>query len=459
MKVDFSYAESKAPDNYKDLQKIPFLEVSPTNKKDRFVPVMAIYGPNASGKTNIIKAFLEYLKIIETTEIEQSYLPNKLSDKHNTTIFEIEFFFEGTKFRHSIEYDGKEIKKESLLKDDKIIYSIDNTSKIYEFSAITNDQYNDEKIKSILSVECSKKTDNDNDRSYLNALLNITLSPFKQPKQDVNSDILGLQKRVFMSVIAKQYPGLSEDITLCFIMLLLSVRAFESNSITKEMIQDIQNDWNIRDATKALKKLKMIQDIQNDWNIDDGNKEYIYKYSLIDRASRIIRKFDIDILKIEVSLKPLERAFPHDLMRSYHKNIQGQEVIFDMETEESGGTNILFGLVILLICTLDAGGTVVIDEMDKSIHPFVLAKIIELFKDRDYNTGNAQLIFTTHCTDILEEDILGLSEVAIVNKNIKEGSTIKRISDFKDSPELKDTSDFRKLYLQGAFSGIPFPYI
>ncbi|MCA6070703.1 MAG: hypothetical protein LE180_06335, partial [Endomicrobium sp.] len=75
---------------------------------------------------------------------------------------------------------------------------------------------------------------------------------------------------------------------------------------------------------------------------------------------------------------------------------------------------------------------------------------------------NAQLVFTTHCTDILEADILRFLEVATVNKNLNEGSTIRRISDFKDSLEFKNirnTTDFRKLYLQGVFKGIPFPYI
>jgi AAA15 family ATPase/GTPase len=435
MKVDLSYAESKAPDNYQELQKIPFLEISQANKKDRFVPVMAIYGPNASGKTNIVKALLEYLKIIRTTEIEQSYSPNKLNDKYNTTIFEVEFFVGAAKFKHSIEYDSREIKKESLLKDDKIIYSIDNTSKIYEFSAITNNQYNNERIKSIFEVECSKKIDNDDDRSSLN----IALSPFEQRKQDVDSDVLGLQKRVFMSVIAKQYLGLSKDVTLCFINLLISVRAFESNNITKRMVQEI---WNARDVFGRF----------------SGDEIHEYKNSRIKVASEVIRKFDIDILKIVPNFQK-SPELPGILIESYHKNIRGQDVIFDMETEESGGTNILFGLVILLMSELNGGGIVVIDEMDKSIHPLVLAEIIELFKDKDYNTSKAQLIFTTHCTDILEDDILGLSEVAIVNKNLSKGSKIKRISDFKDSPELKDTSDLRKLYLQGAFSGIPFPYI
>jgi hypothetical protein len=59
-------------------------------------------------------------------------------------------------------------------------------------------------------------------------------------------------------------------------------------------------------------------------------------------------------------------------------------------------------------------------------------------------------------------DILRIFEVATVNKTLNSGTSISRISDFKYSGEFKNirnTTNFRKLYLQGVFSGIPFPYI
>ncbi|MCA6072160.1 MAG: ATP-binding protein [Endomicrobium sp.] len=149
-------------------------------------------------------------------------------------------------------------------------------------------------------------------------------------------------------------------------------------------------------------------------------------------------------------------------MDSYHKDTNNNEVDFDFFNDESNGTKVLFGLMYKILEVLADGKVLIIDEIDRSIHPLVFAKIIEIFKDKDYNTKNTQLVFTTHCTDILEADILRLSEVATVNKNLNERSTIRRISDFKDSHEFKNirnTTDFRKLYLQGFFKGIPFPYI
>ncbi|MCA6069946.1 MAG: ATP-binding protein, partial [Endomicrobium sp.] len=116
MKIDFSYAEGKAPNNYCTLPKIPFLEI---NKENRFIPSMAIYGPNASGKTNIIRAFGTYKSLIREVTIDVLYFPNKLNKKYNTTIFEIEFFIGKNKYIHFVEYDNNEIKKESLCKGNK----------------------------------------------------------------------------------------------------------------------------------------------------------------------------------------------------------------------------------------------------------------------------------------------------------------------------------------------------
>ena len=81
-----------------------------------------------------------------------------------------------------------------------------------------------------------------------------------------------------------------------------------------------------------------------------------------------------------------------------------------------------------------------------------------MFKDKDYNKKNAQLIFTTHATDILSEEIFRISEVSFINKNLKQGTTTKRISDFKEK-DIRNVTDFRRLYWNGMLGGIPYPYI
>jgi hypothetical protein len=85
-----------------------------------------------------------------------------------------------------------------------------------------------------------------------------------------------------------------------------------------------------------------------------------------------------------------------------------------------------------------------------------LAEIVRMFKDKRYNTSNAQLIFTAHNTDIMEQDMMRISEIGFVNRTMKNGTTFSRVSDFKG---IRNVTNFRKQYLEGIFSGIPYPYI
>ena len=113
-------------------------------------------------------------------------------------------------------------------------------------------------------------------------------------------------------------------------------------------------------------------------------------------------------------------------------------------------------LIGMLLFALDNGNVIILDELALSLHPLLTYELVKLFKDKRYNTKNAQLIFTTHNTDILDNDLLRISEIGIINKTLTSGSTIQRVSDFEG---VRNVTNFRKQYLHGTYTGIPFPYI
>ncbi|MEG3023148.1 MAG: ATP-binding protein, partial [Akkermansia sp.] len=144
-----------------------------------------------------------------------------------------------------------------------------------------------------------------------------------------------------------------------------------------------------------------------------------------------------------------------EVINTYHTDIEGEEVKFNLR-EESEGTQILFGVLALILMVLEEGNTLIIDELDSSLHPLIVRELVRLFKDKTYNEKNAQLIFTTHTTDLLDDDLMRVSEVAIVNKTLKKGTTARRLSQFEG---IRNVTNFRKRYMEGAFKGIPYPYI
>jgi AAA15 family ATPase/GTPase len=124
--------------------------------------------------------------------------------------------------------------------------------------------------------------------------------------------------------------------------------------------------------------------------------------------------------------------------------------------DESAGTKILVGLIGVCLKALENGAVLAIDELEKSLHPKLLKEIIGMFKSKYYNKNNAQLIFTTHNTDILDDDTLRVEEINIVDKTLKSGTKIRRLSDeIKGNKKIRNVINFRKLYLSGAVGGNP----
>ena len=418
--VDFSYAEGKAPNNYEQLNTIPFLEV---DKKNRFVPCMAFYGANASGKSNIIEA-LYVLKLIIKKGINRKYRPNKLNNKYNCSLFEIEFFKDKTKYLYSIEYNKETILKEFLFKNNKTLYSIDKNSK-NDFTNIQTEIFNEKYLNNFIDVKCS----------------------------EFNKEEKRMQTKTFLSATKAELSGLTIEINNVFEYISSLIKVNLKNDLPYQIAIDDLSDGNDNDALQIS----------------------------FDKISKILTKFDIDIERMSINRETCQsnelknvvqknmgipvgiredkekKILEIDFINSYHKDINNKEVMFNFR-EESNGTQILLSLIGFVLHALEKGSVLVIDEIDRAIHPMILIQIIKMFKDKDNNKKNAQLIFTCHATDILSEEVFRISEVSFISKNLKDGSTTKRISDFKDK-DIRNVTDFRKLYWNGVFGGIPYPYI
>ena len=123
------------------------------------------------------------------------------------------------------------------------------------------------------------------------------------------------------------------------------------------------------------------------------------------------------------------------------------------EEWESQGTHKLFGIASMVIYTLKHGLSLLIDELDARLHPNLTLKIVQLFNNPETNSKNAQLIFVTHDTGLLRRAKLRRDQICIVNKDRYGISEATTLIEFKGV--RKDTS-YEKEYLNGAYAGIPF---
>ncbi len=134
----------------------------------------------------------------------------------------------------------------------------------------------------------------------------------------------------------------------------------------------------------------------------------------------------------------------------------GKENVYTLNmAEESRGTRAYFDLIGLVYNTLDSGGILVADDMDAHFHPLLTRKIVALFNSDQHNPRNAQLIFTTKNTNLLDLSLLRRDQVWFSEKWDPE--SITDVYPLIEYSVRKDMS-LEKCYLQGRFGGVPqFP--
>ena len=119
---------------------------------------------------------------------------------------------------------------------------------------------------------------------------------------------------------------------------------------------------------------------------------------------------------------------------------------------ESKGTQNLFFLSPWIKNALDKGYVFCVDELDSSIHPALLLYIVDLFNSNVTNPNGAQLIMTTHTTDLLSTSMLRRDQIFFVEKDNGTGlSDLYSLSDFP----ARTREDIRKSYIAGRFGAVP----
>lgn len=130
----------------------------------------------------------------------------------------------------------------------------------------------------------------------------------------------------------------------------------------------------------------------------------------------------------------------------------GGSMISFEPNQESDGTIAYLTLLGPIISALQTGGAVCVDELDASLHPLLAIHLIQLFGDRSLNPKGAQLIFNTHDTNLLSGGILRRDQIWFAEKKQDGSSQIYPLTDFKPRKE----ENLENGYLQGRYGAIPF---
>ena len=383
----------------------------------QILPVALLFGANASGKSNILRAFGMMRQMVlnsvrlnpgDTLDEYEPFLLDEES-RNNDTEFEAEFIADTGQnvelhYRYGFSFSGKIISEEWLYRQVK------NTDEVELFTRIGG------KVQ-----------------------VNETEFPEGKGKEDtLNSN------RLFLSLIAQLNGTQSKEIILWF-----NRGAFITATQTEQYIT----------LTSALLKDK-----------EDPIEDEIGHY--VDMALTFLSNIDVGIT--ELSIEEVAVALPKDVPEELRKilskdghtalkvesthnryNKQGEIIgkeIFRTEHNESEGTLKITELLGVIFLTLWAGTLLVIDELDAKLHPLLTRAIIQLFTNPKINPHGAQLVFTTHDTNQLHLDYVRRDEIWFTEKSPVEATQLYSHIEFKG---FDPSMDITEQYVNGRYGAIP----
>ncbi len=144
---------------------------------------------------------------------------------------------------------------------------------------------------------------------------------------------------------------------------------------------------------------------------------------------------------------------PYDVFITHLVENNGYDKVTLGLGEESEGTKKMFALAAPWREALKEGRLLIIDEFESHLHPMLSRALIQWFHDPKINAKGAQLVFTTHCSELLDLNLMRRDQIWITEKNSEGATEIYSLYDFK-SPPRKD-ENIRKGYLMGRYGGIP----
>lgn len=371
------------------------------------LPVVSIYGANASGKTNFISAIrylIRTITIAGNNKYEKIDAPGfRFRDEETPKSFDIDFLCQGVHYHYGFSVSSGKVVSEYM----------------YSFS------YGKRLAKSVLF----ERTE-----TY-----NYKFGKSLKGKNRTISSITS-ETGLFLSVAAMSGH---EQLRVIY-NYFEDVYSFRFNSGLNE--NEIGKKLSGSNFLPKISKFLSGVDVGAS-EIEVEKVEVDEKTKELDRAisSLIVSKMEID----ESSFSYSPRDFTHEIFLT-RVNSSGKKYRFKFDSE-SLGTRALVSLLSSVFDVLAEGGVFVVDEIESSLHTLLTQKIVELFFDKETNPNGAQLIFTTHETDFLTVKKLPIESIWIAEKNSDNSSTIYALSDYK----IQKNSNIQKGYLDGRFGGIP----
>lgn len=415
---------------------------APNNKSLKLLRSAVIYGANASGKSNVIKAMrAAQVKITGDSDgarfgkIEPFLLGEEMSDE---TTFQFEFMHSGNHFAYGFSIENGKINSEyyyylSKNTDFCFFERTRNSDGVFEIRTDIepDEHYQEDDIEDLIRLikycpddtlflnECDEKQYYEKIDSigsvflpalfffFIQLIIIFPTTTYGEHGKDLTQED---RDSKYLELVSKFDTGISE----------IKTKNIELSKLPERLLEHAKDALDNRDRTSII--------------ITYNDQDFRFEYSSDDSKELIASK-----------------------LISVHKLKSGKEIFFEI-SQESDGTKRLMDLLPALAChDMDekvesrANYTFVIDEFDRSLHPNVSREFLDLFLNKNTDASENQLIVTTHESSLLDSELLRRDEVWFVQKEYDQSTILYSLNDY--SPRFD--KDIRSAYLSGTFGAIP----
>ena len=375
----------------------------------KILPVIGLYGKNASGKTNLLKGLKH---IYDMVILSHSFDPARpipfytpfafTNEKNKESKFEITFMINEKRYVYGFSHDSLEIKEEYLY-----VFNSSKPSKIFDKDINTQEVYTFGQNYSGLKDYVGK--------THKNKLFLSTAAQWAADQEEIN-DIYNFFRN-----------------GMIYYQKDCGIPTVELKNETTFLLMEDEN------ARKFFKNLISYLDLE----IEDIKPT----------------KIPIDLNELPEEVKKIIEA-----TRNGDKNLEATSVKtlyningvnYDLDlNQESNGIQKIYQLFPLLYHGLNSKKIIVIDEIETGLHPLLIKGIIKLFQNKNINKHNSQLFFTTHITHILDLELLRRDQIWFTERELdNEYST--EVYSLADVKGVRTSDNIEKEYLKGEYVKTP----
>ncbi|MBD1807243.1 ATP-binding protein [Microcoleus sp. FACHB-SPT15] len=367
----------------------------------------AIYGANASGKSNMAKAlgFMRWFMINSSKETQSTEKigvePFKLDTETEAkpSFFEIVFLMNNKRYRYGFEATRDKVVSEWLFYVPK-----SRETKLFE------------RKEDNIRVSKTYKADGIQQKTRHNAL--------------------------FLSVSAQFNVQIAERILDWFTNTVKVVSGLDDRRYRGYTVSCLIDNENKDEILHLLKKLDLgfsnVKVKESKFTLDSLPNQ------LPDEIKNFILK-NVEKEAISVSVQTIH-------LKIDRKGNSVSTELFDLDDQESEGTQKVFALAGPLVDTLKDGKVLIIDEFDARIHPLISRAIVEVFNSKETNPSNAQLIFMTHDTNLLSNKLFRRDQIWFTEKNRYGATDLYSLAEYK----VRNDASFESDYIKGRYGAIPY---